>query len=171
MSNLSAREALERAQQLFRQQPPASQKNHGPPTTTTAIWRDGLRCEATHPDGHKIITDMARTYGGSHSGPSPGWLLRASLASCTATAIAMRSAIRGIELRRLEVSVHGEVDIRAAVGIDGTSLDMTGLRMLIAIGAVNAEEAELREIAEWAAMQSTVSSTLREQPAFEVSVV
>jgi uncharacterized OsmC-like protein len=109
--------------------------------------------------------------GGNGTGPSPGWLLRASLAACTATAIAMRAAIRGIELRNLQVSVHGEVDIRAAVGINGVSLAMTGMRMSIILGAENAPEGQLRDIAEWAATQSTVSSTLRERPPFEVSIV
>ena len=169
MSNLHAREALERAQQLFREQPSPPKKSPGPPTT--AIWCDCLQCETTHPDGHKIITDMASAYGGTQSGPSPGWLLRASLASCTATAIAMRAALRGIELRKLEVSVHGEVDIRSAVGIDGTSLAMSGVRMAIAIGGNNVADAELKEIVEWGATQSTVSATLRERPTFEVIIV
>ena len=88
MSNLKARDALERAQRLFRERPSAAKKNV--------------------PAGR-----------GSDSGPSPGWLLRASLASCTATAIAMRAAIRGIELRELQVTVHAETNVRGVVGIEG----------------------------------------------------
>lgn len=169
MSNLLAREALERAQQQFREQPSPQKQGPRPPTTVT--WCGGLRCETNHPDGHKIVTDMASAYGGNQSGPSPGWLLRASLASCTATAIAMRAALRGIELRKLEVSVHGDVDMRSAVGIDGTSLAMSGVRVAIAIGGNNVADADLEEIAEWAATQSTVTSSLRERPTFEVIIV
>ena len=100
--------------------------------------------------------------GGADTGPSPGWLLRASLASCTATAIVMRAALLGIELRELKVVVHGETDVRGIVGIDGISLALSGMRMAITIGADNVPEAELREIVEWGATQSTVSATLRE---------
>jgi uncharacterized OsmC-like protein len=168
MSNLRAREAMKRAQQLLREHPSAAKKANPP---TTAIWCDGLQCETIHPEGHKIVTDMASTFGGDRTGPSPGWLFRASLAACTATAIAMRAAICGIELRKLEVSVHGEVDIRAAVGVDGVSLAMTGMRMSIMVGADNVPTSQLREIAEWGATQSTVSCTLRDRPPFEVSTV
>jgi uncharacterized OsmC-like protein len=168
MSNLRAREAMKRTQQLLREHPTAAKKTNPP---TTAIWCDGLQCETIHPEGHKIVTDMASTLGGDGNGPSPGWVLRASLAACTATAIAMRAAICGIELRKLQVSVHGEVDVRAAVGIDGTSLAMSGVRMAIAIGGNNVADAELKEIAEWGATQSTVSATLRERPTFEVIIV
>ena len=95
--------------------------------------------------------------GGGDTGPSPGWLLRASLASCTATAIAMRAAMLGIELRELEVIVHADTDMRGAVGIDGISLALSGMRMAVKIGADNAPEGQLREIVEWAASQSTVA--------------
>jgi uncharacterized OsmC-like protein len=168
MSNLRARKAMERAQQLLREHPSAAKKASPP---VTAIWCDGLQCEMSHREGHKVVTDMASTLGGDGTGPSPGWLLRASLAACTATAIAMRAAMANIELRKLQVSVHGEVDTRAAIGIDGVSLAMTGMRMSIMVGANNAPESHLREIAEWGATQSTVSSTLRERPSFEVSIV
>ena len=148
VSNLRAREAMERAQLLFREHPP---EKANPPTT--AVWSGGLQCQLVHPEGHLVVTDMTTVLGGAASGPSPGWLLRAALASCTATAIAMRAALRGIELRELEVGVNGEVTIK--------------------IGSENAPEDRLREIAQWGATQSTVSATLREQTsvAVEVSVV
>jgi hypothetical protein len=82
----------------------------------------------------------------------------------------MRAALRGIELRKLEVSVHGEVDLSSALGIEGTSLTMKGVRMDIVVGGINVSDAELKEIAEWGATKSTVTSTLREQPTFEVTI-
>ncbi len=158
MSNQQIRESLERAQRLFRDRPSAAKKN----VPATAVWQDGLACEISGPEGQKIVTDMAKPMGGADTGPSPGWLLRASLASCTATAIVMRAALLGIELRELKVVVHGETDVRGIVGIDGISLALSGMRMAITIGADNVPEAELREIVEWGATQSTVSATLRE---------
>src|SRR5262245_12320590 len=169
MSNLRAREPLERAQRLFRERPSAAKKN----VPATAVLRSGLRCEITGPGGESVATDMPGPLGGEGSAPSPGWLFRASLASCSASAIAMRAAMHGIELRELEVSVQGEFDARGATGIDGISMALSQMRMSVRISAANAPEGQLREIAEWGATQSTVSATLRERSAvaLEISVV
>ena len=43
MSNLRAREPLERAQRLFRERPSAAKKN----VPATAVLRGGLQCEIT----------------------------------------------------------------------------------------------------------------------------
>jgi uncharacterized OsmC-like protein len=166
MPKQPVREALERAQRLFRDRPSAARTS----VPATAVWHDGLACEISGPEGQKVLTDMPKPMGGGGAGPSPGWLLRASLASCTATAIAMRAAMRGVELRELEVTVHADTDISAAVGIDGTSLALSGIRMAVKIMADNAFEGQLREIVEWAASQSTVSATLREGRAVPTDV-
>jgi uncharacterized OsmC-like protein len=166
MSNLQAREALERAQRLFRERPSAAIKN----VPATAVWQDALKCKISNPEGRTVVTDMAKAIGGGDAGPSPGWLLRASLAACTATAIAMRAALNGIELRELEVTVCSDTDIRGAVGIDGVPLAMTGLRMSIKVGADTSAEKTLREIVAWASTQSTVSATLHKGLVIPVDV-
>ena len=156
MSNREVRVSLERAQRLFRDRPAAAKKS----VSAIAIWRAGLACEISGPEGQCVVTDMAKPLGGGDSGPSPGWLLRASLASCTATAIAMRAALLGIELRQLEVIVHADTDVRGAVGIDDVSLALSGMRMAIKAAADNTAEGKLRDVVEWGATQSTVSATL-----------
>jgi len=169
MSSRHVREALERAQRLFRERPSAATKN----VAANAVWQKGLACEIGGPDGQRVVTDMPKPLGGDDSGPSPGWLLRASLASCTATAIAMRAAMRGIELSKLEVVVHADTDVREAVGIDGNSLALGGVRMAVTIGSVDVgAEERLREIVEWAASHSTVAATLHEgrTAALEVTI-
>ena len=170
MSNLRAREALERLQRLFLERPSAARKAT---SSATAVWRGGLRCEISGSAGEKAVTDMPGSMGGEGTGPNPGWLFRASMASCTATAIAARAALQGIELREIEVSMHSEFDARGAVGITGVPTSLDHMRMTIRIGADNASEAQLRELAALAEKLSTVSSTLRERPpvAVEVSVV
>jgi len=62
---------------------------------------------------------MSKELGGGGSAPSPGWLLRAALASCDATVIAIRAAQLGVTPTALEVTrarslAHGP-DGRAAV--------------------------------------------------------
>lgn len=170
MSNLRAKEALERAQRVFLEKPAAAKK---PNTMATAVWREGLLCEVAGPAGEKATTDMPEPMGGAGVGSNPGWLLRAGIASCAATAIAMRAAMLGIELRTLEVNVQSESDARGLVGIPDVSTALGNLRMSVKIGADGADEATLRELAQWGETNSPVSCTLRGRPsvALDVSVV
>ena len=170
MSNLQARKALERAHRVFLDKPSAARK---PNAMATAVWRDGLRCEIAGPGGERAVTDMPEPMGGRGAGSNPGWLLRASMASCAATAIAMRAAMLGIELRFLEVTVESESDARGLVGIAGIPTALDGIRMTIKIGADSIPEPQLRELAAWGEAHSAVSCTLRERPpvAVEIAVV
>jgi uncharacterized OsmC-like protein len=113
---------------------------------------------------------MPAPLGGEGSAPNPGWFLRASMAACTATSIAIRAARLGVELKSLEVSVESESDARAFVGIEGISTAMSDIRMSIKIGADNVSEQELREIAEGGNALSAVSSTLRERSPVAVEI-
>jgi uncharacterized OsmC-like protein len=167
MSNLEARDGLERARRVFIEKPSAARK---PNTMATAVWREGLRCEVAGPNSEKAVTDMPEAMGGKGGGSNPGWLLRASMASCTATVVAMRAAMLGIELRTLEVIVESESDARGLVGIDGISTALDKIRMLIKLGADNASEAQLRELAAWAEAHSPVSCTLRERAPTTVEI-
>jgi uncharacterized OsmC-like protein len=170
MSNLRAREALERARRVFLDKPSAARKSNA---KATAIWRDGLRCEVAGPGGERAVTDMPEPMGGKGAGSNPGWLLRASMASCASTAIAMRAAMLGIELRSLEVMVESESDARGLVGIAGIPTALDGIRMTIKIGADSVPEPQLRELAAWGEAHSAVGCTLRERPhvAVEIAVV
>ena len=73
-------------------------------TPATAILVHGLSCRVQGPFG-ELTTDMATSLGGGGSAPSPGWLMRAALASCDATIVAMEAARSGVELTKLVVSV------------------------------------------------------------------
>jgi uncharacterized OsmC-like protein len=168
MSNLQARQALERAHRVFLEKPSAARK---PNTMATAVWRDGLRCEVAGPGGETALTDMPVPMGGSGAGSNPGWLLRASMASCTATAIAMRAAMLGVELRSLEVNLQSESDARGLVGMAGIPTSLAGIRMSIKISADNVPQTQLRELAAWGETHSPVSCTLREHPQTAVEIL
>lgn len=170
MSNLLARDALQRAQRLFLDKPAAARKaNAG----AMAVWHEGLRCEIAGPGAERATTDMPLAMGGKATGSNPGWLLRAGMASCTATAIAMRAALQGIELRKLEVNVESESDARCLVGIPDTDSALGNVRMSIRIGADGVDAARLRELATWGEAHSPVSCTLRTNPpvAVEIDIV
>src|SRR3970282_2111706 len=112
--------------------------------------------------GESLVSDMPRSVGGGGSAPPPGWFLRAAVAGCDATVIAMRAAAEGIELSTLEVTVTSESDDRGFLGMDD-SLPAGPLegRTHVRIGADGVSPDTLREIVEWAEMHSPVSDALR----------
>ena len=60
--------------------------------------------------GHTIVVDEPVEVGGTDTGPSPGRLLAASLASCTAVTMEMYAQRKGWELGAVEVEVDATYD-------------------------------------------------------------
>jgi uncharacterized OsmC-like protein len=141
------------------------------PAPACARLLDGLRCEITGPRGETAYTDMPPAMGGAASAPNPGWLLRGSIASCTATVIAMRAAKLGLRLDVLEVAVESESDSRGMLGLDErVSAGFSALRMRVKIGCEGADPAKLRELVEWGNAHSPVGCTVRQAPSTTVEV-
>src|SRR5438094_10572708 len=72
------------------------------PATATLV--EGLVVRVDGPSGETLTTDMPSSVGGGGTGPSPGWLFRAALASCEATLISMHAADEGVGRALLEVT-------------------------------------------------------------------
>ena len=123
---------------------------------------DGLRATVTGPDGASLVSDMPGAVGGTASAPSPGWIMRAALASCDATVIAMRAATEGIKLDTLEVTVDGESDDRGLLGVDDdVPAGPLHSRVRVRIGAAGVDPEQLRKIVEWADHHSPVGDANR----------
>jgi len=167
MSDTRISEAIERAKAVFVERPAVARKAN---PSATAILNDGLRFEITGPAGERAVTDMPSPMGGEGLSPSPGWLLRASMASCTGTAIAMRAAVLGIALDKLEVSVHSESDARGLLGLGDTSAALSNMKMEVKIGAGRATAQQLEELVQWAEAHSPVNCTLRSNPPIELEI-
>jgi len=121
--------------------------------------------------GEQVVTDLSATMGGALSGPSLGWLFRASLASCCATVIAMRAALLGINLTRLEIGVESESDAREMLCHDDRiSAGASGLRTDIQIAADNADAKPLEELVQWADNHAPVGCTVRNAVANAIAV-
>jgi uncharacterized OsmC-like protein len=148
---------LKHAHRIFTERPGAARKASA---CAIATWTGGLRCEVAGPADERAVTDMPVVIGGQGEGCNPGWLMRASLASCAATAIAMRAAMRGIALDTLRIVVESESDARGLVGIEGVSMAMDNLRMSVRIAARDVDPATLRELATTVAKTSPVNATL-----------
>lgn len=130
-------------------------------TAVIAIWERGLRFMAEGPGGAFVVSDMPKAVGGEGSAPSPGWLMRAALATCDATLIAMRAAQEGVELTTLKVTVDSESDDRGLLGLDDkVHAGPLNMRTRIQIGGEGASEEKLREIVKWAEIHSPVADAI-----------
>jgi len=170
MSDPSIREAIERLSAAISADPAKARAKNA---SATARVTEGLRCEVTGPRDERAVTDMPAAMGGKASGPNPAWLLRAAMASCTATVIAMRAAKLGVALSTLEVKVESESDTRGILGLDErVSAGLGVLRTTVRIGG-SAESQSLRELVAWADAHSPVGCTVRRAPAcsLEIEVV
>jgi organic hydroperoxide reductase OsmC/OhrA len=171
MSAVNINEAIEKTSRMLAEQPEKAKSKNVP---ATARLLDGLRCEVTGPNGETLRTDMPPAMGGAASAPNPGWVLRAAVASCTATVIAMRAARLGIDLATLEVTIESYSDNRGLLGLDDKiPAGLSSLLTRVKIGAADAPADCLRELAQWGDRHSPVACTTRIPPGFvlEVEVV
>jgi uncharacterized OsmC-like protein len=142
-----------------------------PDRPAVAVMEDGLRCRAEGGDGWAIVTDMPRPVGGGGSAPTPGWLIRAALASCAATTIAMRAAELEIELSRLEVTAESETDMRGLLAVgNGAQPGPASVRLRVKLGAEGADPQRLKELVEWADNHSPVGDCVRRAVPFELEI-
>jgi uncharacterized OsmC-like protein len=171
MSATTIRDAIDKTSRAIAEQPEKARSKNVP---ATARLLDGLRCEVKGPNGETVHTDMPPAMGGAASAPAPGWLLRAAMASCTATVIAMRAAKLGVNLTTLEVTVESNSDNRGILGLDDKiSAGLSSIATRVRIGARDGSPDQLRELAAWGDSHSPVACTSRGSPSctLEVEVV
>jgi uncharacterized OsmC-like protein len=142
-----------------------------PDRPAVAVIEDGLRCRAEGGDGWSIVTDMPAAVGGGSAAPTPGWLIRAALASCAATTIAMRAAELEIPLTRLEVTAESETDMRGLLGVgNGVEPGPARARLRVELAAEAADEQRLEELVEWADWHSPVGDCVRRAVSVELDI-
>jgi uncharacterized OsmC-like protein len=130
-------------------------------SAATATLEGGLVVRVTGPDGAEMITDMVPSVGGTASAPSPGWLLRAAEATCVVTLIAMRAAMLGISLDRLEVAVDSESDDRGLLGLDDeVPAGPISCRVRVRLAAAGVDPTRLDEVARWGVKHCPVNDAL-----------
>lgn len=167
MSVAEIREAIENITRVLTEEPEKALATG----SVTATLESGLRFQLSGQNSNIGFTDMPVALGGKGSAPKPGWFLRAALASCNATVIAMRAAQLDIELKTLEITVTSDADTRGLLGIDeSVSAGLVGWRTQVRIGAVGASPEQLRDIVYWAEAHSPVACTIRDARQTEVEI-
>lgn len=167
MQIAAMRESIEKTTRALTEHPEKARSKSAP---LTARLVDGLRFEVKGGGDEVLFTDMPAAMGGDGSAPNPGWLMRAALAACMATVIAMRASRSGIALTTLEVIAESDTDQRRLLGIDDTAASTTALRLKARLGAEGAGDKELRELAAWGDAHSPVACALRMPPAISTEV-
>lgn len=159
MTMAQIQQSIEGVIQLYSEHP---EKALQADKAAVAVIQEGLRCQAEGPNGAVLVSDMPKGIGGGGAAPTPGWFLRAALANCDATVIAMRAAQLGVVLTRLEVTVDSDSDNRGLLGIgNAIPAGPLGMRVHVRIAADGAAPELLRQIVAWAESHSPVGDALR----------
>jgi organic hydroperoxide reductase OsmC/OhrA len=157
--------AMQRVEGALKRKPAAGMHDDAP---AAARWQTGLRIAASHANGTQVLTDMPAGLGGSGDQVTPGWLLRAGLASCLATRIAMGAAATAIQLTFLEVLASSRSDARGLFGMVDVSGEPVGagprgVQLLVRISAAGVSAKRLQELVEDCDRCSPVSTALRDK--------
>ncbi len=157
--------AMERVSGALTRKPQAGLHDDAP---AMVYWTGGLRTLARSETGTELATDMPTAIGGNDTAPTPGWLLRAALASCAVTRIAMEAASRGITLTSLEAHAQSSSDLRGLIGLaapDGKPVPAGPLAMdlHVRISAPGVDADLLRELVSATTGRSPVTCAV-EQP-------
>jgi uncharacterized OsmC-like protein len=165
MSAQYVADALQRVEVVLRRRPDMGMHDDSP---ALARWRGSTRVITSNGNGIEIPTDMPSELGGTGDQVTAGWLMRAALAACTATSIAMSAAAAGIELTILELRVTSRSDTRGLLGMaeaDGTpvSAGPRDMQLHVTIGAQGVAAEELRALVEESHRCSPVPCAVQEQ--------
>ena len=168
MSNQQIQEAVKGVIQYYTKNPDKAVSEDKPARATVVA---GLRCRATNSDGFELFSDMPKGIGGGATAPSPGWLLRAALANCDATMIAMRAAELGITLTTLEVTVGSTSDDRGLLQIDDTiHAGPLNVQVHVKLGSKDVTKEQLHELVNWTEKHSPVGDSISRAVPLKVSV-
>jgi uncharacterized OsmC-like protein len=165
-------DALERAEVVLRRRPDMGMHDDSP---AVAQWRGSTRIVTGNGSGIEISTDMPTELGGTGDQVTPGWLLRAGLAACTATRIAMGAARDGIELTRLELRATSRSDTRGLLGMVGSDGTPIGagphdVQLHVKIAARGVSEEQLRALVEESHRCAPVPCAIKEETPVELHV-
>lgn len=164
--------AVQRVTTAFARRPEVAVHEDAP---ATARWVGASRMEVRNPAGLGVATDMPVELGGTGDQVTPGWLMRAGMASCAATTIVLMAARAGMVLTTLEVRADSRSDARGLLGMSGADgvpvyagpLDVA---MHVRIAASGATPQALTALVEQCLGHSPVQSALTTATPFSLQI-
>jgi uncharacterized OsmC-like protein len=109
--------------------------------------------------------------GGPGAGACSGDLLLGALAACAQITCQMVAAALGIETKKIEVVVEGDLDLRGTLGVSrDAGVGFDAIRLRFEIDAPDATEDQLSELETKTERYCTVLQTLKSPPPIESSL-
>lgn len=110
--------------------------------------------------------------GGPGTGACSGDLLLGALAACAQITAQMVAANMGLETRRIEVSVEGDLDLRGTLGLSrDVPVGFEAIRMELGVEAPGATEEQLEALLIKTERYCTVLQTIKQPPTIEARLV
>jgi uncharacterized OsmC-like protein len=84
--------------------------------SATTTWKGGFNCESKIRE-HTIHMNEPDALGGTDTAPNMVETVLAAYGSCLTVGYTMNAALRGIEIRSLEVKLDGDLDLQGFLGL------------------------------------------------------
>jgi uncharacterized OsmC-like protein len=132
--------ALARAEHAFAKRPNLARQD----IVTMATVGEGTLCEVAE-NAWKFVIDMPQTLGGTDKGPTPGTYVRSGLAACLAIGYSMRAALLGVPIRRVQVELQADTDLRGIFCGMSTVPGYNGITYVVTVES-DAPEADITRV-------------------------
>lgn len=132
----------------------------------TTKWDGGFRSTASiarEDSTHQVPMDEPTALGGSDTAPNMVEVVLAAYGCCLTTGLVANAAVRGIELKGVDIDVEGDIDLRAFLGLaDPTEVPpgYSEIRTNVKLTAPGATAEELHELYDHVVRTSPVGSVL-----------
>ena len=122
--------------------------------------------------GRAIYEAQAHTgVGGAGTAACSGDLLLGALAACAQLTCQMVATAMGLEVRSIETTVEGDLDLRGTLGLDReVGAGFSALRLRFAVDAPGASDEELDTLLRKTERYCTVAQTLMAPPGLSVEM-
>src|SRR3954468_3287958 len=122
--------------------------------------------------GRAIYEAQAHTgVGGAGTAACSGDLLLGALAACAQLTCQMVATAMGLEVRSIETTVEGDLDLRGTLGLDReVGAGFSALRLRFAVDAPDATDEDLDALLRKTERYCTVAQTLISPPGLEVEM-
>jgi uncharacterized OsmC-like protein len=158
------REAQNRYIKVLNRQPQLAQNTY----KGTATIEDGFICNFTQGE-QSIVMDVSKVVGGDDTGPTPGFLARASIAGCVSMGIKQAAVKEGLVIDSVSVDIEMDFAEGASLGFGEDSAAPLETRFFIRIDT-DSPESEVVALVDRALEKDTFFLALRDAQSVKINV-
>ncbi len=146
------------------------------PVTKSSIKKAKVKAElkegfkvVSHAGDHVIIQDLPPSAGGGGEGPSPTETLLIALAGCIGVVAKFHAPRFGINLKKLEIDVEGEYDVRGFMG-ENVKPGFTSIKAEVKVQAEGTSKEKINEFIKFVEDHCPISDTIKSGCGVEIKV-